>query len=347
MTGGGNDCKRSVVKVLFDHPNPFSLAHGGFQVQIEQTKLALEKTGCEVEWLRWWEAEQKGDVVHYFGRPHPTYIQQSQQMGLKVVMTELLTGLGSRTAFGRFIQRWMIKGARGSLPHDFTARMGWDSYRLAHRVIALTAWEKQLMEEQFSAPEGRVVVVPNGVEEVFLRSFGKTPRGTHLVTTMTITERKRSVELAQAAALAKVKLRIIGSPYHPQDPYHLRFLAALREAGPWVEYAGGISDRAQLAGEYRRAGGFVLLSGMESQSLSALEAAACGCPLLLSDLPWAKVSFADQASYAPLASPERTAPHLRKFAAELDKAPRTTRIMGWHEVAGRLREVYREAMTSR
>ena len=34
-----------VMKVLFDHPNPFLLAHGGFQVQIKQTKKALEELG--------------------------------------------------------------------------------------------------------------------------------------------------------------------------------------------------------------------------------------------------------------------------------------------------------------
>ena len=341
-------CFRIVsVRILFDHGNPFFLAHGGFQIQIEQTRLALERAGVQVDWVRWWDSRQEGSLIHYFGRPQPAYLQQASQKKIPVVFSDLLGGLGSRTAFLRWVQRGIIRAARTGLPNDFTTRMGWDSYRLAHRVVALTAWEKQLMEEQFSAPAGRVIVVPNGVEDVFLQPSGEVSRETHLVTTMTITERKRSVELVQAAALAKVRLRIIGSPYHPQDPYHLRFLAALREASPWVEHVGGISDRAQLAREYRRAGGFVLLSGMESQSLSALEAAACGCPLLLSDLPWAKVSFGGQASYAPLASPERTAPHLRQFAFNLAKAPRVTRVMGWDEVAGMLREVYREAMTSR
>ena len=33
------------MKVLFDHPNPFMLAQGGFQVRIEQTKKALKKLG--------------------------------------------------------------------------------------------------------------------------------------------------------------------------------------------------------------------------------------------------------------------------------------------------------------
>ena len=42
------------MKVLFDHHCPFMLAHGGTQIQIEQTKAALEKLGVTVEPLLAW-----------------------------------------------------------------------------------------------------------------------------------------------------------------------------------------------------------------------------------------------------------------------------------------------------
>jgi hypothetical protein len=69
--------KRGGVKILFDHNEPFFLAHGGFQSQIEQTRLGLEKAGLEVEWLRWWDHAQSGDVIHYFGAARSTYLQYS------------------------------------------------------------------------------------------------------------------------------------------------------------------------------------------------------------------------------------------------------------------------------
>ena len=47
--------------------------------------------------------------------------------------------------------------------------MGWESYQLANRVIALTTWERRLMKEQFSAPDGKVVVIPNGVVEKYFQ----------------------------------------------------------------------------------------------------------------------------------------------------------------------------------
>ena len=119
------------MKVLFDHPNPFLLAHGGFQTQIEQTKKALEAVGVEVEWLRWWDDKQKGDLIHYFGRAHPGYIRQAQGKGIKVVMSELLTGLGSRGAMARKLQKLCMIVASRVLPKEFTARLCWDAYQIA------------------------------------------------------------------------------------------------------------------------------------------------------------------------------------------------------------------------
>jgi len=335
------------MKVLLDHPNPFLLAHGGFQIQIEQTRQSLMRIGWDVDWLRWWDAEQKADLIHYFGRPHPAYIQQCHEKGLKVVMAELLTGLGSRPVGARKIQKALMVLTRRILPHDFISRLGWESYRKADAFVALTAWEKKLMTEMFSAPPHKIHVVPNGVEDVFLQGKPQGRRSDHLICTATITPRKRVLEMAQAAVLARVKVRFIGEPYSPEDPYFQQFIMAAKESAGWVEYEGGFTDRKRLAEAYRAAKGFILLSAMESQSLSALEAAACGCPLLLSDLPWARSSFGFGASYVPVASSEVTAGFLRRFMEGIEKAPKADKIISWDEVATRLAQVYREATTSR
>src|ERR1019366_1317890 len=136
----------------------------------------------------------------------------------------------------------------------------------------------------YGTPPGNIHVVPNGVEDAFLNTQ-PAQRGPWLVCTATITERKRVLELAEAA----------------------------------VRYEGPIQDREKLAQVYREARGFVLLSAMESLSLSALEAAACECPLLLSDLPWARSTFGGHASYCPVSSSTaETAAYLRQF---YDAAP--------------------------
>ena len=332
------------MKVLFDHPNPFMLAHGGFQIQIEETKKALEEVGVEVEWLRWWDASQKGDVVHYFGRPSNAYIDFAHQKGLNVVMSELLTGLGSRSSIQRRLQKSLMILSRQLLPSAFTARMAWDSYQKADAIVALTSWEKQLMVEMFDAPCEKVHVIPNGVEEVFFEKADKlTESGKWLVCTATITERKRVLELSEAAILAKTPVWVIGTPYSKQDPYYLRFLEIVKESEGMVRYEGGISDRQQMAEIYRSARGFVLLSTMESLSLSALEAAASGCPLLLSDLPWARGTFAEHACFCADSSLAVMTRSLRAFY-DLPHHPISLPPARWRDVATSLRDLYQEIL---
>ena len=332
------------MKILFDHPNPFLLAHGGFQVQIEQTKKALEEIGVEVEWLRWWDSTQIGEIIHYFGRPSAAYIDFAHQKGFKVVMSELLTGLGSRTRTQRGVQKLLMMASQKILPKSFTARLSWDAYQKSDTIIALTPWEKQLMIDMFDAPPRSVHVVPNGVEEIFFLAPDATPntRSEWLVCTATITPRKRVLELAEAAILAETPIWIIGKPYAASDPYFVRFLDIVRASSGLIRYDGGISDRARLAEIYRSAKGFVLLSTMESLSLSALEAAASGCPLLLSNLPWAVTTFGSDASYYHITSPGKTAVKLKEFYHESPKLPIPPPPYNWKAVAELLETLYRD-----
>ena len=43
------------MKVLINCDTPFILAHGGMQVQIEQSLAALTAIGVQAEPLRWWD----------------------------------------------------------------------------------------------------------------------------------------------------------------------------------------------------------------------------------------------------------------------------------------------------
>jgi len=335
------------MRVLLDHPNPFLLAHGGFQIQIEQIFRALKDVGTDVDFLRWWDDTQTADVIHYFGRPPIAYLSAAHKKGIKVVLNQLLTGLGSRKPLAIKAEKAVISLGRTVLPPVITTRFAWDSFRHSDACIANTEWEAQLMREVFGAPPENVYVVPNGVEEVFLRSSA-LPRGPWLVCTATVTERKRVLELAQAAVQARTPLWIIGKPYAVSDPYaeqFARFLGANKEL---LRFEGAISDREQLARVYREAHGFVLLSTMETRSLAAEEAAACECPLLLSDLPWAKSVFGSHAAYCPITSPSRSASYLRAF---YDAAPGMKPAPGplpWPEVGRQFAAVYsRLSRTSR
>ncbi len=328
------------MKILFDHPEPALLAHGGMAIQIRQTKLGLESLGCEVEHLRWWDESQQGDIIHYFGRMPTHLVELAQRKGIKVVLSELLTVQGSRTKAQLRKQRLLMRLFGLAFPGQFLTAFRWRSYEMADACIALTSWEAHLMDYLFRAPPERIHVVPNGVEEVF-RHTPPVSRGAWLVCTATITERKRVAELAEAAALAQTPLWVIGRPYSARDPYAERFAAIVQAHPKTIRYAGSIEDREALARIYRAARGFVLCSACESLSLSALEATASECPLLLSDLPWARSVFADRATYCPAdANRQSMASMLRAFYDRASELPIPPQPLSWVEVARKLAGIY-------
>jgi glycosyltransferase involved in cell wall biosynthesis len=328
------------MKIILENRTPFMLAPGGAQVQIEQTKAALEKLGATVEPLRWWDATQSGDVLHHFARI-PTHLQRlAQQKGMKVVMSAFMSGLGARPAWIRFLQQLTLRAARPVAPRSVRDLFGWDSYRLLDAIIALTPYEASLLTRIHNAPPTRVHVIPNGVEDVFLNSQ-PAARGKWLVCTASIIGMKRVLKLAQMAVRAETPVWIIGKPHSETDDYPKHFIEYARQNSGIVRYEGPINDRGRLAQVYREARGFVLLSEWESLSLSALEAAACGCPLLLSDQPWAREVFRDKATYCPInqaLSP--SAARLRQFYEAAPRLEPPPKPLSWLEVGQQIMAVY-------
>jgi glycosyltransferase involved in cell wall biosynthesis len=334
------------VKVLLNCLTPFSLAHGGAQIQIEQTADALKKNGVEVDFVRWWDGAQKADLIHCWGRMPAEHIKLAQQKNIKVVIGELLTAQGSRSRSQLRLQKFISRTVERFAPRSFTAAFNWESYQLADVVIAMTPWEKHLMNYMFGAPLEKIIIVPNGVEEIFLTA-PKAGRGQWLVCTATITPRKRVLELAQAAVRAQTPLWIIGRAYAETDSYARQFYALAKQHPQWLcTDSPPMADRAGLAKIYRAARGFVLLSAMETRSLAAEEAAACECPLLLSDLPWARTTFENAAGYCQLTtSVETTAKALREFYDAAPNLPLPPKPPTWNEIGRQLKTIYEQVLS--
>src|SRR5580698_1984855 len=119
------------MKILLNASTPFMLAHGGAQIQIEQTKIALEKIGVEVENLRWWDDSQACDVLHFFGRMPIALLRLAQAKGIKVVLADLLTEQGSRPPRRIKAQRTLSQVLKRALPGSLVSAFNWESYKLA------------------------------------------------------------------------------------------------------------------------------------------------------------------------------------------------------------------------
>src|SRR6266567_8587077 len=117
------------MKVLLNHHLPFMLAHGGTQIQIEQTRSALQETGVEVEPLRWWDEDQTADLLHHFGRIPTWLVSFAQKKGMKVLLADLMTQQGSRPPKRLLMQKYTAAWMRRFLPEKLTTAFQWESYR--------------------------------------------------------------------------------------------------------------------------------------------------------------------------------------------------------------------------
>src|SRR5262245_49943376 len=155
------------MKVLFNYNTAFSLAHGGAQIQVEQTSRALQALGVTVEPLRWWDDQQTGDILHQFARITPSLAKAAKAKGMKVVMSDLLTGPGSRSRPQILLQQACQRFLKTFGPQKLTRPFSWESYQLGDAYIILTPWEAELLWRLYDTPRDRIHVIPNGVEEVF------------------------------------------------------------------------------------------------------------------------------------------------------------------------------------
>jgi glycosyltransferase involved in cell wall biosynthesis len=328
------------MKVLFDHPWPFALAHGGFQVQIEQSKAALERRGVEVEYLRWWDGRQTGDLIHYFGPPSPNYLAMAKTKGLPVAVTHLFTATCNRSPFQLRMQGLITRGLL-ALPGwgMIKQQLNWRGFQQADRLIVGLKAERRVLETVFGIPNDRVSLVPLGLPQDFLEAGKGSRAEPYLVTTGTITERKRSVELARMAREAGVPILFVGKPYSLSDPYWKSFSALIDQR--FVLHRDHLEGREEMIRVLQSARGFVIFSLYENWCLSAHEAAACGLPVLLPDQPWSRECFGAAASYLEARGGEVNLARLRDFYEACPRLPAPgLRLFSWDEVAGELEAAY-------
>ena len=333
------------MKILLDHPQPFQFAHGGVQTQIQNTKVGLEEHGIEVEFLRWWDDAQTGDLIHYFTVAPNGYLDLANNARRPVVMTTLFSETCNRSELKLKLQGKITRFIlRNPFFESIKRQLTWRAYNSCACNIVGLKIEQQVLQTVYNVPQDKIAIVPLGLSETFLQAGHGERKSQHLICTGTINKVKQSVELACMAHAAGVPILFVGKPYHPENSYWQKFKQQVDDKV--VKYKLHVDKEGELVDLLKNSKGFVLFSKYENWCLAAHEAAACGLPLLLPDKKWARERFGDQANYFT-GDLQRDIGVLQRFYAcsEKAKAP-DVKLWSWKEAVRPLIEVYERVLNS-
>src|ERR1035437_277626 len=238
------------MKVLFNCHVPFMLAHGGAQVQIEQTKAALEQIGVETDYLQWWKDRKTGDILHHFGALPEETIRQAHDKGWKAVNTILLSENCNRPRRALLWRRILIRTAMAA-PLPQLLRPRFHAFRMCDRVLVALEAEKQILVRSYGVQERSIRLVPLGLKEPFLKA-GPGPRtGDYLISHGTIAPVKKSVELARLASEAKVPVLFVGKRFPAGDSYWEQFRQLVDNK--YVRHQPHVASEQEMIGLLQRA----------------------------------------------------------------------------------------------
>jgi glycosyltransferase involved in cell wall biosynthesis len=215
----------------------------------------------------------------------------------------------------------------------------------AARVLAVSEWTKRDLVERYGVAEEKVVVTPNGVDEVFRPNGSAPQRPPYALFVGAIQPRKDPLTALRALALLDGELGLVVVGPEKHGAHELR--TAVRELGlgSRVEFAGHV-EHDQLAALYRGAACLVFPSRYEGFGLPVLEAMASGTPVVAAATGALPEIAGDAAVLVEPADPgalaggiERAlADRERLVAAGLERA----RLFKWADTARRTLDVYRE-----
>ena len=175
--------------------------------------------------------------------------------------------------------------------HSLERKFIVEGVRALECIFALHEPQKREIMETYGVPEERVRVVGSGYNDKLFNPTGRTPHDedvpAHFLYVGKIWRKKGVESLIQCAQLlgtmpSDITFNLVGG-YNDEDEFaQLRTLA---DASPYRFAFPGKVDQNQLAGIYRDSDVFVLPSFFEGLPLVVIEALACGCKAVVTDLP--------------------------------------------------------------
>jgi glycosyltransferase involved in cell wall biosynthesis len=222
------------------------------------------------------------DILHCWGLEPYSYLialRRAKAAGIKTVVTVLLpsrpTGAESVGYHARRLVSRLMQVKR-------------EFRRLTDAVVVVSDEQQTVVVKDFGFRAAHSWVIPNIVADDYWTAAESqaNQRGDYVLCVGNICRRKNQLSLAMAAVAGGVRLVLVGGTVPGEEDYFARVMAVVATS-PLIEYVGEVpSESSNLRSLYREAAALVLLSHMEIQPLSVLEAMVSGTPVCLLDRPY-------------------------------------------------------------
>lgn len=314
------------MKVLFiTYPMAFHTPGGG-EMQLLAYKKHLELQGVQVDLFDPWNPNFLDyDLVHFFsvigGSVH--ICNFIKQLGIPLVITSSL---------------WITEETKHLYPIDEIHHQ----LSLADMIIGNSDIECDQMASVLGLPREKFATVYNGVEDIFFEpvspelfrtEFGITEP--FILNVGNIEPRKNQLALAKAMkAFPDMKLILIG---HVRDPKYAEKVFA--EGGDQIIHIGTLHHGSELhRSAYAACEVFCLPSTLETPGLAALEAAACGAKVVVTEVGATREYFEDSVLYC---LPDDVSDIIKKVTLIINKDDSHSSITrSWTKLAHELNLLY-------
>jgi glycosyltransferase involved in cell wall biosynthesis len=296
------------MKILFTTAQTSFQEPGGGEIQLEKTAEALRSRGHEVDIFNEKRCKiSEYDILHAFGTHPDNYrvIDYADSLDVEVALSTIYW---NQEAYEESLS-WKMKEIFISSIKKKLEILGSnifsikELYDIANVLLPNSREEANLISKEYNINDLKMFKVPNGVEERFyhyeedeseFRERYEINEKFDLFVGR-IEERKNIKNLVRAYNQSKRKLVIIGPVRSNSKEYYKEAKKLSEENIFWI---GGLEhDSEVLMSAYYNAEVFVLPSKCETPGLAALEAAAAGCNIAITEQGSTKEYFGDKASY--------------------------------------------------
>ena len=304
---------------MISRPTLYSVP-GGDTVQLDETRKALELIGVNAEFKGSNEKIDYAayDLIHFFNIIRPNVISYHlKRSNLPYVISTIFVDYSEVESKLRSFPLKLLFSLVGADGMEYIKTLARSiknresvldySYLLSgHRKSIMKVLKGASMLLPNSESEYKRLVkrygistnyriVPNAVNDVFFQAGNEVQDETRegILCVARIEMIKNQLNLIRAVNQTDYPMKLIGKP----APNHLKYFEQCKkEAKEDIRFLGQL-NRDEVIAEMRRSKVHVLPSYFETTGLSSLEAAACGCQIVVSPRGDTKAYFKDKAFY--------------------------------------------------